>query len=381
MRFFHFRCTKQGDKMREGFKKFLHIFFYPNFWRAVFVVLVVCFAIFSPAVIFREEKYKLNLNEFLNLESGNKIVLDLCHVETFEGGSASRAGFLKRQAEKFNKQNNNFFVSVTTMSLEEFELNINSGYSADLYSFGTGAGSYIQNKLQTLKKQSNIREDLQKNATLSNKIYAYPYMLSGYAVVSYESLTVQDETLTAKLTSAKHGKKIIGGTIFGTGVTNPAQALCCNNIKLKTQDVTTKDTSYSAYSNFLKKTTKSLVGTARDVARIKNREQNGNISPCKYEFLSHYSDLVQYIGVSNNLDKAKSEVATNFASFLLSDSAQKDIANYGLFSVTNLKIYEDGYMSEFEKALSLPLQSVNAFISKEEIQSNQSLATKTLCGK
>ncbi len=361
--------------------RFFRLFSYPNFWRAVFVAFVLCFVFFSPAVLFCEDNFKLNLNEFLNLEGGNKIVLDLCHVETFEGGSASRAGFLKRQAEKFNKQNNNFFVSVTTMSLDEFELNINSGYSADLYSFGTGAGSYIQSKLQTLKKQSNIREDLQNNATLSGKIYAYPYLLSGYAVISYESLTAQDETLTAKLTLAKQGKKRVGGTIFGAGVTNPAQALCCNNIKLQAQDVTIDTTTYLAYSNFLKKTTKSLVGTARDVARIKNREQNGNISPCKYEFLSHYSDLVQYIGVSSNLDKAKSEVATNFASFLLSDSAQKDIANYGLFSVTNLKIYESDYMSEFEKALALPLQSVNAFVSKEEIERNQSVAAKTLCGK
>lgn len=361
--------------------RFFRLFSYPNFWRAIFVVLVFCFVVFSPAVLFREDNFKLNLNEFLNLKNGNKIVLDLCHVETFEGGSASRSGFLKRQAEKFNKQNNNFFVSVTTMSLDEFELNIDRGYSADLYSFGTGAGSFIQNKLQPLKKQSNIREDLQKNATISGKIYAYPYLLSGYAVISYESLTAQDETFTAKLTSHKQGKKIINGTIFGTGVTNPAQALVCRDIKLQAEDVTTEDTTYLAYSNFLKKTTKSLVGTARDVARIKNREQNGNISPCKYEYLSGYSDLVQYIGVSNNLDKAKSEVATSFATFLLSDSVQKDIANYGLFSATNLKIYESDYMSEFEKALSLPLQGVNAFISKEEIKHNQSAAIKSLCGK
>lgn len=361
--------------------RFFRLFSYPNFWRAVFVAFVFSFVIFSPAVLFREDNFKLNLNEFLNLESGDKIVLDLCHVETFEGGSASRSGYLKRQAEKFNKQNNNFFVSVTTMSFEEFELNINNGYSADLYSFGTGAGSFVQNKLQTLKKQSNIREDLQKNATISGKIYAYPYLLSGYAVISYESLTSQDETLTSKLTSSKQGKKIINGTIFGTGVTNPAQALLDSSIKLQSHDVTIEDTTYSAYSNFLKKTTKSLVGTARDVARIKNREQNGNISPCKYEYLSGYSDLVQYIGVSSNLDKAKSEVATSFATFLLSNTAQKDIANYGLFSATNLKIYESDYMSEFEKTLSLPLQGVNAFISKEEIKHNQSAAIKSLCNK
>ena len=367
--------------MKEVFKKFFHIFSYPIFWRAIFVALVFCFVIFSPAVLFREENFKLNLNEFLNLEGGNKIVLDLCHVETFEGGSASRSGFLKRQAEKFNKQNCNFYVSVTTMSLDEFELNIEKGYSADLYSFGTGAGNYIQNKLHALKKQANLREDLQRNATISGKIYAYPYLLSGYAVISYESLTAQDKTLSQKLSSDKQDGKMIGGVIFGTGTLNPAQALLCNDIKLKTEDVTMEASTYLAYSNFLKKATKSLVGTARDVARIKNREQNGGISPCKFEYLSHYSDMVQYIGINSDLDKAKMEVANSFASFLTSESVQKDIANYGLFSTTNIKIYEGNFMSEFENALSLPLQSVSAFISKDEIKHNQSSTIKSLCEK
>ncbi len=363
------------------FMRFFHIFSNSKFWQSVFVALVFCFTIFSPAVLFREENFRLNLNEFLNLEGGNKIVLDLCHVETFEGGSASRSGFLKSQAEKFNKQNNNFFVSITTMSLEEFELNIDNGYSADLYSFGTGAGNYIKNKLQPLKKQSNVREDLQKNATVSGEIYAYPYLLSGYAVISYESLTEQDETLVAKLTLSKQKGKTINGTIFGLGVTNSAQALLLNDVRLGSEDVTVEASTYLAYSKFLKKTTKSLVGTARDVARIKNREQNGGISPCKYEYLSYYSDLVQYIGINNNLDKAKNEVAISFANFLLSPFAQKNIANYGLFSTTNLKIYESDYMNGFEKALSYPLQSVDAFASKEDIEQTQKSAMNLLCGK
>lgn len=361
--------------------RFFHIFSYSKFWQSVFVIFILCVIILSPAVLFREKNFKLNLNEFLNLEGGNKIVLDLCHVETFEGGSASRSSFLKSQAEKFNKQNNNFFISITTMNLEEFELNMSNGYVADLYSFGTGGGNCLRNKLLSLGKQLNIREDLQKNATLSGKIYAYPYLLSGYAVISYESLTAQDETLTEKLTLSKQNGKTVNGTILGMGITNSAQALFLNDVRLKPEDVATETSTYLAYSKFLKKTTKSLVGTARDVARIKNREQNGGISPCKYEYLSHYSDLVQYIGISNNLDKAKNEVAISFITFLLSFSAQKDIANYGLFSTTNLKIYESDYMSEFEKALSFPLQGRNAFASKEDIEQGQKLAMNLLCEK
>lgn len=367
--------------MRRGLSKIFHMFAKRKFWRAIFVVVAICFVALSPAVLFRQENFKLNLNQFLNLQGGNKVVLTLCHVETFEGGSASRAGFLKRQAEKFNKQNNNFFVTVTAMSMEEFELNICQGYAADIYSFGTGAGGNLLGKMKVLDEQEVIREDLQKNARVNGEIYAYPYMLSGYAAISYESLTSQDESLQGKLTASGQGKKTIGGVVLGGGMNNAAKALCCSKICLSEKDVTMKETSYAAYAEFLKKNTKSLVGTARDVARVKNREQNGGISPCTYQFLHGYSDLVQYVGINGNLDKARGEVATKFLSFLISPEAQCDIAKYGLFSVTGQKIYDGEYMGEFEQALSLPLEGVSAFANREEIEKNVQLAKDVLCGK
>ena len=369
---------KQECELLKKLKEIMSIFLSPNFWRIVFVLFGIILLVISPIYLFRENNFKLNLNQFLNLENNTKVVLDLCHVETFEGGSASREGYLRRQAQKFNKQNSNFFISITTMSLDEFELNIAHGYEADIYSFGIGAGDKLKSKLQSLKKINNIRDDLQKNAMIDGKIYAYPYILSGYAVISYEGLTTNDQNLTARLQSSASGKKIVNGTVLGMKNTTPAQALVENGVTLSMQDLTIENSSYLAYTIFLNKNTKSLVGTARDVARIKNREQMGSISPCVYSYLSGYSDLIQYLGISKLLSGVKSEVATAFAKLLLKEEAQKELSTIGLFSVTNNKIYNEDFMSEFENCLQKPLKSVDAFASKKEIEIEQAKALERL---
>lgn len=369
---------KQECELQKRLKEIISIFLSSNFWRIVFVLFGIILLVISPIYLFRENNFKLNLNQFLNLENNTKVVLDLCHVETFEGGSASREGYLRRQAQNFNKQNSNFFISITTMSLDEFELNIGHGYEADIYSFGIGAGDKLKGKLQPLRKINNIRDDLQKNAMIDGKIYAYPYILSGYAVISYESLTTNDQNLTARLQSLASGKKIVNGTVFGMKNTTPAQALVENGITLSMQDLTIENSSYLAYTTFLNKNTKSLLGTARDVARLKNREQMGSISPCVYSYLSGYSDLIQYLGISKLLSGAKSEVATAFAKLLLKEEAQKELSTIGLFSVTSNKIYNEDFMSEFENCLQKPLKSVDAFASKKEIEIEQAKALEKL---
>lgn len=369
---------KQECELQKRLKEIISIFLSSNFWRIVFVLFGIILLVFSPIYLFRENNFKLNLNQFLNLENNTKVVLDLCHVETFEGGSASREGYLRRQAQKFNKQNSNFFISITTMSLDEFELNMAHGYEADIYSFGIGAGDKLKGKLQSLKKINNIRDDLQKNAMIDGKIYAYPYILSGYAVISYESLTTNDQNLTARLQSSASGKKIVNGTVFGMKNTTPAQALVENGVTLSMQDLTIENSSYLAYTTFLNKNTKSLLGTVRDVARLKNREQMGSISPCVYSYLSGYSDLIQYLGISKLLSGVKSEVATAFAKSLLKEEAQRDLSSIGLFSVTSNKIYNEDFMSEFENCLQKPLKSIDAFASKKEIEIEQAKALERL---
>jgi len=338
-----------------------------NFVKFFFCFICVFFLIISPFYIFNEKNYELKLNEYFNLENSTKVVLTLYNIETFEGGTNSRTKFLQQQALNFNKKQNNCFVVVKTLSPDQLALNIRNNNLPDLYSFGVGVGSYIQGFLSELDVNSKIRSDLSQYGKKSGKLLAYPYILSGYCLISHENYTTDEDSLSS-LVKADSKNKMLGLSL--SNAFNGAEVLFQNGITLSESDLLETTSSYDAYKNFLNKKTKSLLGTARDVARCKNREENGSLSACRYNFLGNYSDLVQYISVVDSGSSVKTLFAKEFATFLTSESSQNSLADFGLFSTLESNIYEEGYMLEFENVLKEELTSVSAFISNEEMAQN-----------
>lgn len=358
------KSSKSYEKLKSLFNKIVN----KKTLKLLFCVSCVLFLIFAPAFIFNPANYRVNLNDYLNLTQKDKIVLNMWHIETFEGGTNSRKTFIENQAKKYNKQNNNCFVSVKTLTEEQLFLNLQNGNTGDIYSFGIGAGYLIQDKLFELPKNNNVRKDLQEYSKIDNNIYAYPFILSGYALITNTTFNSSDNLLDL-LQSKQINKKTIYGVGFANdSLINPSQVLIENGISnIKKDNYFTCSTTYNAYTNFLSKKFISLLGTARDVARLKNREQNGSISPCTYNFLGGYSDLIQYVGVSKNLTKEQTQVATDFSKFLTNETCQSSLKNYGLFSVTSQKIYPQDYMSDFEDELKNELKSVNIFSNLKDI--------------
>lgn len=341
--------------------------FSKNFLKLFFVISAMFFIVFSPNFIFNQKNYETNLNEILNLSNKQKVILNLWHIETFEGGSNSRTKFLEKQAIKFNKENNNCFISVTTLTEEQLFLNLKNNKFPDMFSFGIGSGCLISGLLEELQLNNQVRKDLIDYGKVNNSLFAYPYILSGYAIISYENLLNNDQFDNFK-SKMVNKKEIKGITFANDGFINLDEILICNNYKdINQNDYYTSSSTYNAYVNFINKKSISLLGTARDVSRCKNRESNGSLSSCKYTFLPGFSDLVQYIGVVKNIEKVKKDYAFNFSNFLLEDSCQKDLKNYGLFSTT-IDIYKEEYMDDFESVLTRPLKSTNVFISLKEIE-------------
>ena len=167
-------------------------------------------------------------------------------------------------------------------------------------------------------------------------------------------------------------KQIKGVGFANNGIENVYKVLLENNLpKINKNNYYISSSTFEAYSNFLSNKFITLIGTARDVARCKNRETNGSLGFCKYDFLGGYSDLIQYVGVNKNISKFKKDVCISFSNFLLSQNCQKDIKNYGLFSTTAINIYESDYMLEFEQVLKQPIKSVNVFTNFENIEKNK----------
>ncbi len=344
--------------MRLGFFKSKK--FHSAFWSVVFCMGFVCFLIFMPLVVFNESNYKLNINKIYESSDSPKCVLNLFHIETFEGGSFSRGKYLERQASKFNKQFKNCYIVVKTLSLHELEMNLADNNKADIYSFSCGAGAYIAGLLKELDKNNNTRDDLKDYGKIGGKLLAYPYILSGYVLFSYDNLAGEDERLDDLVKTKKVGKKEYVGLSLSSG-TQGLEVLKVNNISLLDADATVFPSSYEAYQNFLKKKSVSLLGTNRDFARLKNREENGGISAIRYNYLGGFSDLVQYVGVTKSGNDYKEYYSDLFAKFLTTDNCQNDLANYGLFSTNGKNIYSSGDYLDFENELIKSLKSRNVF--------------------
>ncbi|MBQ9793087.1 MAG: hypothetical protein IJW32_05070 [Clostridia bacterium] len=289
------------------------------------------------------------------------------HIETFEGGSNSRAKFLEKQSMKFNKENNNCFISVSNLTEEQLVLNLKANKMPDMFSFGIGAGYLISSYLQNLENNSQIRKDLIDYAKIGDDLFSYPYILSGYCLISYENL-INEGNVNNFASKTVNKKEIKGITFSNDNFINTSKVLMsCGYKSLNKNDYLYASSTYEAYLNFIKKKSISLLGTARDVARCKNREKNGNLSSCNYQFLTGYSDLIQYIGVVKNVEKIKSDYAADFAKFLTLPSSQIDLKNYGLFSTTNVDVYENDYMNDFENQLNKKLESINVFTNLNDV--------------
>lgn len=320
------------------------------FFRVGLSVILVIFVVVAPISLFPSLlNDEAQVNRAQNLE--HQGILELWHVETFEGGSVSRSSFLEREAIIFEREHKGTFISIQTMSLEQFKLNINNGKKPNILSFGVGVeNSFISDLLEI--DAGDTRSDLKVYGKIGNRQYAVPYILGGYALIYQNSLLKTNEDLTGV------GLK---------GATNPLNALNHLNKQIeKIYDDKTLD-SYDAYDKFLKGNFGTLLGTQRDVYRVYNRQSKGLLNECSYEFLEGYTDLVQYISVFESED-AEQNLSLKFVARLLSEDVQKKLANYNLFStLNNLNLYDSGIYKDFEKTLSKSITSINAFSTLDEI--------------
>lgn len=356
-----------------------------NSFSIIFCIICLIFLIFAPNFVFNSENYALDINRLLKSETKETVVLTMHHIETFEGGTNSRSTFLKNQALKFNKQYNNVYISVITMTPEQLILNLKENNIPDMYSFGTGVGEYISGFLTTLDK-INTKSFLKSSGILYNETYVYPYILSGYSLISNENLLKNNKNIdffdensenfekkeyfVNRMESVSVNRKLVSGVSIGRGFTSAVSSIV--DLDESQIDATIFDTTYDAYCNFVEGKSVSLIGTARDLARCKNRENNGKLSPCIYTPLSSYSDLVQYVGVVSRGTQYSMSISKIFAKYLTSSSAQKNLSKYGLFSTTIDKIYDSEYMSEFEDAYNKLSFVPSAFITKAEIDDSWS---------
>lgn len=334
------------------------------FVKIVLSALVICYLVITPVTILPTLLERQNLvNKEPDLEYVG--VLELWNIDTFEGGSVSRTRWLEKRALEFENIHKGTYIMVTNMTKEQAILNLENGKCPNLFSFGIGVGEQILPYLQEYTGEINCRNDLIYAGKFENKTYAVPYILGGYMIAG-------NSQISENINNVGYG---------GASDNNVELALLLNNYKL---DNIYKDSnkldSFNAYDKYLRSNFNYLCGTQRDAYRLDNKLANGKISNQSFEYLSGFSDLIQYIAVGK-CEASEVKISTSFAEYVTSDKAQRSLTNISMFSVNKTDLYSSGYLKEMEKALSGELKTINVFLSESKLKELKTLSNDCLKNK
>lgn len=326
-------------------------------------ILVVGYLVFAPNFVLK--KTILKQDALINTNKSTYYgVVDMWHIESFEGGSASRSSWLEKRAQEFEKQNKGVFIAISTMTQETAKLNIKNGKLPKLISFSLGMGDCLTNSLLEYKGKKVGLEKLLLAGKINKKQLAVPYMLGGYCGFNINK----------------------GEILSGLSVNNLSAfaAACMSNDGIcssKISDLSFNLDSYNAYVSFVKGNANSLIGTQRDFYRLNNRINNGSMPEGEFTFLG-FSDLVQYAGICNVVNENEYSVCQNFIEYLTNETSQNTLNNINMFSVFDSEgAGGNKLFNNFQNTVKNNLKTVNVFLQAQDIKNIQEVSKKFLKGE
>lgn len=324
---------------------------------AIFACLLVAFV---PTTIMLT---KSAIAEKYKKASSYEGVLELWNIDTFEGGTASKKSFLVSCAIEYQKQNSRTLVMVKNLSPDECLLALSQGQRPAMFSFGHSFGNQIKDFLCCLDANNQIDKTIVDSGYANGELLALGYARSAYVLISEESrLSSKQETLSSqafvcgKTKQLKNGKKRITYSLTcGLKSINSQRAFEEQFYPFvageTTIDYQKEKTAYDAYCEFVDGKANILLGTIRDLVRVKNRENLGKLEGVVFEAFGGYTDLVQYVGVCADASSAQKQASKLFAKYLLANESQQKLKNIGLLSAnSNNKLYESGVLADIENA-------------------------------
>lgn len=278
------------------------------------LIIMLCFYAFMYAI-----KKARNYEIYTKPEIETKIYT-VWHIETFEGGGKARIDYLKTIARQIEKETDGVLIMVKALKPEMLESSLENE-KPDVVSFGYGVGKILLPNLITLNSTYNVRDEMVESGKFNNKIYALPYIVSGYAMITHGSLTNNFH--------CGQNEYIKPNNIY-------------NQLNLTPQET---ESQYEAYKDFVYNKKVTLLGSGRDVYRVNNLNSIGRTTAIITPNDS-YTDLLQYLGLFKN-----DEITNKFLNLALDDEHQNSLANYSLYSSKHLNLYTEGVFKEMEETL------------------------------
>lgn len=225
-----------------------------------------------------------------NAENNDKSVLQLWQIDSFEGGKGSRADYLQKKGNAFSKEYG-AYVTVTALSAEAAVLNLENGNIPDLISYGAGI------------------------CGLESYIGSFTtWCHGGYCLLAVDA--------NADFTDVN-----AENTVINSGKNNYTSAAA---MFYGLQNAEYEKPS-GAYVKLINGDYKYLLGTQRDIFRLKTRGVGFTVKP-----VTEFNDLYQNISV---VDKsANFSVAQRFVGYLMSH--RDDVNKLGLMTESS-GLYDD----------------------------------------
>lgn len=262
--------------------------------RAIFFALCISIIIAAPVLM------AVNATDKADDDNNEMTVLTIWQIDSFEGGKGSRTNFLQTVGnEYFNGSKT--YVNVVSLTAYAARENIAIGNLPDLISYGAG----------TYGIESIICGDTPY----------YTWAHGGYCFITTDA--------RADFSDINNQN-----TIINKGIDNlsGAAALLCGVEKATAEKPT------GAYVSLINGDYKYLLGTQRDIYRLRTRGVNFKIEP-----ITEFNDLYQNISVTTT-DIKKAPLANGFIDYLLKQG--ENITKLGLMG--DGKYYDDE-MSQLEQ--------------------------------
>lgn len=297
-------------------------------FKGIISVFLVLSVIFLPGEMVKFlENDKISEEMYSRREKYFYGVINLWQIDCFEGGTGSRANWLKNIVSAFEKRNNGVFVNVESISLETANNLINSEQKKpDIISFSTGL-LIDENMLMDLSgiKVSGYAEKV-------NNI-AVPWCMGAYFMIG--DINKENWGTDGKIIKAKKAEK----TVYSVGVPErngyvslKGISLNCNNSfsDEKALFFGTSQEIFEAY-NYSKKVNR-MIGTQRDFYRMASAQSKNNLRESQTLYLG-YTDLVQYLAIFKCENSKKVTTMKQFISFMLEAEQQSKLDQIGMFPV------------------------------------------------
>ncbi len=298
-------------------------------------------------------------------------VINVWQVDCFDGGTGSRAIWLKNVCSGFEKQYNGVYINVESVSPAMANKLISEGKKLpDIISFGSGLSLKAENFEPLSLDLSNIRSEVRSVCEET----VVPWCMGAYFMLSSDS----DENnwgLDGKTVTGKKSTK----TVYSVGIAERSGYLAplalidyCGEEVLPNfhQELSvyrgTSQEIFEAY-NYSQKVNRML-GTQRDLYRLTAADSREMGRSSTISLLSGYTDLFQYIGILKTDNEKKVYTMNAFLHFLLDETQQDKIGDLGLFPVHASAIPEYGnqYMLQaWEQIKKMPLQCRSFVFEKE----------------